>query len=103
MSTAVDDARPDPEPAETPAASTEEPTERPGPAAYRLRRAPNYRSFGFTGVLIGVIAGAVLALSFQATGDYSERTILGYFIAIFGLLGALIGCGAAVVLDRRKD
>ncbi|GAB3242579.1 hypothetical protein GCM10027456_10500 [Kineosporia babensis] len=74
-----------------------------GPAGYRLRRAPRYRAFGFTGVLLGVIVGAVLALSFEVTDNYSERTILGYFVAIFGLLGALAGCGVAVLLDRRKD
>lgn len=73
------------------------------PAGYRMRRAPRYGAFGFTGVLVGVVFGAVLAMSFQATGDYSAQTILGYFIAIFGLFGALFGAAAAVFLDRRKD
>lgn len=81
---------------------TEESAEPVAPAGYRLRRAPRYRAFGFTGVLIGVLFGAVLAMSFQAAGDYSAQTILGYFVAIFGLLGALLGCGAAVLLDRKK-
>ncbi|MBT0772711.1 hypothetical protein KIH74_27450 [Kineosporia sp. J2-2] len=80
-----------------------EPAGPSGPESYRLRRAPRYRAFGFTGVLTGIVVGLVLALSFQATGDYSTQTILGYFVAIFGMLGALIGCGAAVLLDRRKD
>ena len=79
-----------------------EPEEPRGPRTYRMRRAPRYRAFGLTGVVIGVVLGAVLALSFQATGDYSTRTILGYFIAIFGLLGALLGGGVAVLLERRK-
>jgi hypothetical protein len=98
---------------ETDAAATGEPEEagKPeeaatpdatGPVTYRLRRAPRYRAFGLTGLVIGVILGAVLALSSPASGDYSAQTILGYFVAIFGLLGALLGCGAAVLLDRRK-
>jgi predicted phage tail protein len=72
------------------------------PAGYRLRRAPRYRAFGLTGVIVGIVIGAVLAMSFQATGDYSAQTILGYFVAIFGLLGALFGGGVAVLLDRKK-
>lgn len=72
-------------------------------AGYRLRRAPRYGAFGATGIVIGILVGAVLALSFQATEDYSARTILGYFVAIFGLFGVLLGCGAAVLFDRLKD
>jgi anti-sigma factor RsiW len=85
---------------EEPTEGTPEPTE---PVSYRLRRAPRYRAFGLTGLVIGVILGAVLALSSPAAGDYSAQTILGYFVSIFGLLGALLGCGAAVLLDRRRD
>ncbi|GLY13778.1 hypothetical protein LWF15_01785 [Kineosporia rhizophila] len=90
------------EPSEPEAPEVTPEAEAPEPAGYRLRRAPRYRAFGFTGVLVGVLLGAVLALSFEATSTYSERTILGYFVAIFGLLGALFGCGLAVLLDRRK-
>lgn len=72
------------------------------PVSYHLRRAPRYRAFGLTGLVIGVILGAVLAISSPASGDYSSQTILGYFVAIFALLGALLGSGAAVLLDRRK-
>ena len=88
----------DPDEPAGPVSSAEE----SAPERYRLRRAPRYGAFGFTGVLIGVVAGAVLALSFQATGDYSTQSILGYFVAIFGLFGALLGGAAAVFLDRRK-
>ncbi|GAA3606433.1 hypothetical protein GCM10022223_22910 [Kineosporia mesophila] len=79
------------------------PAEPESPTSYRLRRAPRYRAFGFTGAAIGILIGAVIALSTQVAGDYSEQTILGYFVAIFGLFGALLGCGSAVLLDRRKD
>ena len=72
------------------------------PAGFRLRRAPRYRSFGITGAVIGVVAGAAVALSFTATSDYSIRTITGYFAAILGLVGTLLGLGLAVLLERRR-
>jgi membrane associated rhomboid family serine protease len=73
-----------------------------GPGGFRLRRAPRYRPFGLTGAAVGVLAGVVLALSFTATSDYSVRTITGYFAAIFGLVGTVIGLGLAVLLERRR-
>ncbi len=64
--------------AETEAAVTpdEETPEPSGPVTYRMRRAPRYRAFGLTGLVIGVILGAVLAVSSPASGDYSSQTIL---------------------------
>jgi hypothetical protein len=73
-----------------------------GPAQLRMRRAPRYRAFGGTGAGIGVLAGVILALSFTATSDYSIRTIVGYFAAIFGLVGAIVGLAAAVLIERRR-
>jgi hypothetical protein len=71
------------------------------PALLRIRRAPRYRPFGLTGAGLGVLAGVVLALSFSATSDYSIRTIIGYFAAILGMIGAVLGLGVAVLLERR--
>ena len=71
------------------------------PTQLRLRRAPRYRPFGLTGAFIGVVAGVVLALSFTATSDYSMQTIAGYFAAMFGLLGLVLGLGVAVLIERR--
>jgi hypothetical protein len=73
------------------------------PVTYRLRRAPRYARFGVTGTIVGVVIGAVLALSFSATADYSIRTIAGYFTAILGLVGCLTGLGAAVLIERRRS
>ena len=69
----------------------------------RLRRAPRYRPFGVTGAVIGVVAGVILALSFTAASNYSMQTIAGYFAAILGLVGALIGLGIAVLIERRRS
>jgi hypothetical protein len=88
-----------PDPASEPAAVDAVPEP---PALLRLRRAPRYRPFGFTGAGLGVLAGVVLALSFSATSDYSIRTIIGYFAAILGMIGAVAGLGVAVLLERRR-
>jgi hypothetical protein len=56
-----------------------------------------------TGALIGVIAGVILALSFTAASNYSMQTIAGYFAAILGLIGAVLGLGVAVLIERRRS
>jgi hypothetical protein len=73
------------------------------PTQLRLRRAPRYRPFGLTGALIGVVAGIILAVSFTAAANYTLQTIAGYFAAIFGLVGAVLGLGAAVLIERRRS
>lgn len=78
------------------------PDQIPSPTQLRLRRAPRYRPFGITGAVLGVLAGVVLALSFTAASDYSMQTIVGYFAAIFGLIGAVVGLGVAVLIERRR-
>jgi hypothetical protein len=72
------------------------------PSQFRLRRAPRYRPFGLTGALIGVVAGLILALSFTAASNYSMQTIAGYFAAILGLAGTVVGLGVAVLIERRR-
>lgn len=76
--------------------------QRPERAEYRLRRAPKYLPFGLTGAVLGVVVGLVLALSNPVNGDYSERAIIGYFAAILGLIGGLVGLGVAVLIERRR-
>ena len=52
---------------------------------------------------IGAGPGLILALSFTAASNYSMQTIAGYFAAILGLVGALIGLGIAVLIERRHS
>jgi len=74
------------------------------PAAYgHYRRAPRYRAFALTGVVIGLVIGVVLAWSQPITGDYSRTTIVAYLAASLGLLGGLLGLGAAVLVERRRS
>lgn len=85
----------EPEPAtQTP----EEPTVRYG----RKRRAPRYGSFVATGAVLGIVLGLGLSLTRPASGEFSQNSVIGYVAATLGLLGALLGAGVAVLLDRRR-
>ena len=73
------------------------------PGQYRLRRAPRYRSFGLTGVVAGAVVGLIVAYSQPAVGDYSSRTIAGYFGVSCALIGGLAGLAAALLLERWRS
>jgi len=77
----------------------EAPAERPA-QVLRLRRAPRYRAFVLTGVLLGLLIAVVATLSFPVTGDYSLRTVLGYVAAVLALVGGLLGAAVAVLVER---
>jgi hypothetical protein len=72
------------------------------------RRAPRYRAFLQTGVLVGLVAAVlVVILVPRAEGDAAALSGVGtgpvlLFVALGGcLLGALVGGLVAVLLDRR--
>ena len=73
-----------------------------GPRYGRRRRAPRYGSFVVTGAAAGVLLGLMLSVSRPATGQFSQNSVIGYVAATLGLLGALLGAGIAVLLDRRR-
>jgi len=80
-----------------------EPTEPPERVVVNRRRAPRYRAFGVTGALVGVAVGLVLGLVPDLQGDdYTRQAITGYFVTAFGLVGALLGLGAALLVERRR-
>lgn len=54
-------------------------------------------------MVIGLVIGVVLAWSQPITGDYSRTTIVAYLAASLGLLGGLLGLGAAVLVERRRS
>lgn len=68
----------------------------------RLRRAPRYRSFVVTGVLVGLALAGVVATAVPLTEGYSLRAVYTYVALPLGLVGALIGAGAAILLERRR-
>ncbi len=65
------------------------------------RRAPDFKRFILTGVVLGFLAGAVVAVVGSPTAAYDSGTQLGYFGVIGAGLGALLAGLVAVVLDRR--
>lgn len=83
------------------------PVEAPGVRYGRMRRAPRYGSFLFTGAVVGVAVAILLAvvqwLRYHDSSQFSFGTVLGYVAATLGLLGAVVGAGVAVILDRRRS
>ena len=87
------------DPSVEPSGAGEEPAP---PSVVRPLRVPRYRAFGLSGALIGVIAGVILATSRPADDGFSLSTIVGYFATALGLIGTLIGLGAAVLVERTR-
>ena len=79
--------------------------ERPdGAVEVRLRRAPRYGPFIATGIVVGVVLGVVVALVGGSGGadGLSTGSLVRYFAAILGLLGAVAGAAAALLVERRR-
>lgn len=68
----------------------------------RRRREPRYALFLATGAAVGVLAAVVAVLVLAPSGTYSGPTVLGYLAVSLGLLGALLGGLAAVLLSARR-
>lgn len=75
-----------------------------GAVEVRLRRAPRYGPFILTGAVLGVVVGVVVALvgGPAGTDGLSTGSLVRYFAAILGLLGAVVGAAAALVAERRR-
>ena len=95
-------AAPEDSPAEQPATSPAEGRTEPAVHYGRRRRAPRYGSFVATGAIVGIVLGLVLSLARPTSGQFSQNSVIGYVAATLGLLGALLGAGVAVLLDRRR-
>jgi protein-S-isoprenylcysteine O-methyltransferase Ste14 len=107
-----------PEPVATSAAVAPAPSSRPGEpqapgrpvaadesaeaARLRLRRAPRYRAFVLTGVVLGVLAALVAVALAPQSQDGATRSVLGYLAVSLGALGALLGAAAALLVERRR-
>ncbi|NYD23351.1 hypothetical protein [Kineococcus aurantiacus] len=91
-----------PDQASEPARRQEE-TEREGTAFVQVtrRRAPRFRSFAVTGLVLAFLLAAVVAALTPPSGGYSQRALFGYLFCAFGLVLVLLGALVAVLLDRR--
>lgn len=65
------------------------------------RRAPRFRSFAISGVVLAfVVAGAVAATA-EPSGGYSQQALFGYLFCTLALVFVLLGTLVAVLVDRR--
>ncbi len=67
------------------------------------RRAPRFRAFILTGVVVAFVAAAVVAALTPPAGGYSQRALFGYLFVAFGVVGALLGGLVAVLADRTRS
>lgn len=72
------------------------------PRRLAVRRAPRYRVFVGTGVLVAVVAALVLALLAPPDARFSRFSVFGYLALLLGLVGALLGGVVAVLFERRR-
>jgi hypothetical protein len=89
---------------ERPAQQPGLPSELPqGAVRVHVRRAPRYRAFVLAGAVLGLVAGALLAIVLGG-GDapFSPTTVTGYVGAIGLLLGGLLGAAVAVLMERPR-
>ena len=70
----------------------------------RSHREPRYAAFISLGVVLGVVAAAVLTFA-RPEGSYSYGSVLGYLAVALGLVGGIVGGTVAAVIgfvtDRR--
>ncbi len=95
----------DAQPTRTPSDEREGQGARDGSEQVRLvqvtrRRAPRFRAFVLTGVVLALAAAAVVALTTDPAGGYSRRALFGYLFVVLGLAGGLLGGLVGVLADR---
>jgi hypothetical protein len=67
-----------------------------------VRRAPRYSRFAVTGLLLGLLAAAVLALLPVPDPFASAGTLMLVLGIVLGGVGALVGLLVAVLAERRS-
>ena len=66
------------------------------------RRAPRYRAFVVTGLLVAFVVSAVVAVLTPPSDGYSQQALFGYLFVSLGVVGSLLGGLAAVLVERRS-
>jgi hypothetical protein len=72
----------------------------PDGTARQVHRSPRYGAFLVTGAVIGVAVAVLSGLLGTGDGSIGTGQLIGYLAMVFGLLGALLGGAAAVVIER---
>jgi protein-S-isoprenylcysteine O-methyltransferase Ste14 len=65
------------------------------------RRAPRFRSFALTGLVIAFVLAGGIAVVTPPSDGYSQQALFGYLFCAFGLVFVLLGALVAVLADRR--
>ena len=71
-----------------------------GGTSRRVHRSPRYGAFLVTGAVIGVAVAVLSGMIGTGDGSIGTGQLIGYLAMVFGLLGALLGGAAAVVIER---
>lgn len=66
----------------------------------RRRRAPKLAPFLILGTAVGVIAGIVIGVVGSGNVQFTTGQVIGFMMALFGLLGLGLGAIAALIADR---
>jgi hypothetical protein len=86
-------------------AAEEAPEAAPAPRVtrqVRVRRAPRYGAFLGTGAVVGLLAALVGGLTGPGDPSVGRGPLVGYLALSLGLLGALLGGGVAVLIERFR-
>ncbi|WP_432512211.1 hypothetical protein [Kineococcus sp. SYSU DK001] len=77
--------------------------EREGTAFVQVtrRRAPRFRAFAATGLVLAFVVAAVVAFTTPPSAGYSQQALFGYLFCSLGLVLVLLGALVAVLVDRR--
>jgi hypothetical protein len=65
------------------------------------RRAPRFRAFALTGVVVAFIVAGAFSLTSEPSDGYSQQALFGYLFCSLALLFVIVGAGIAVLVDRR--
>lgn len=65
------------------------------------RRAPKFRAFAVTGVILAFIVAGAIALTSEPSAGYSQQALFGYLFCSLALVFVIVAAGIAVLADRR--
>jgi hypothetical protein len=65
-----------------------------------VHRAPRYRNFMLLGAVLGVFSAFAFTLAFPENAEYDRAQIFGFLLLGGVAIGATLGAGVALIIDR---
>ncbi|OFI37071.1 hypothetical protein BIU82_08110 [Arthrobacter sp. SW1] len=65
-----------------------------------VRRAPRFVPFMVLGGVVGIIVAAFVAFGLPSHPEFDAGAVFGFFTVAFAAGGVILGCIAALILDR---